>query len=54
MKTIPFTQILPDVYLFKDFVNVYVIKYDHKAILIDFGSGKIIENLHRIGVTKGR
>ncbi|MHA2400515.1 MAG: MBL fold metallo-hydrolase, partial [Promethearchaeota archaeon] len=45
-----FTQLVENVFLFKDYVNVYVVKDADRAILIDFGSGKILNYLSEIGV----
>ncbi|MHA1146687.1 MAG: MBL fold metallo-hydrolase [Promethearchaeota archaeon] len=47
-----FTEIVKNVFLFKDVVNVYLIKYKFKAILIDIGSGKCLNHLRDIGVQK--
>jgi glyoxylase-like metal-dependent hydrolase (beta-lactamase superfamily II) len=47
-----FTQIFENIFLFKDSINVYVIKEGNKAILIDFGSGKILNHLSEIGVSR--
>ena len=46
------TQIFENIFLFKDSVNVYAIKDGNKAILIDFGSGEILNHLSEIGVSK--
>ncbi|MHA2131035.1 MAG: MBL fold metallo-hydrolase [Promethearchaeota archaeon] len=43
-------QIFENIYLFEDYVNVYVVRGGNKAILIDFGSGKILDSLSDIGV----
>src|SRR5208283_1791764 len=40
------------IYLFKDTCNVYAIVKDVNAILIDFGSGKILPELKAVGVKK--
>ncbi len=45
-------RIFENIYLFKDVVNVYAIKDDDKAILIDFGSGRILDHLSEIGIEK--
>ncbi|MFX1253770.1 MAG: MBL fold metallo-hydrolase [Promethearchaeota archaeon] len=45
-----FIPIVEDIFLFKDYINVYVLKNGNKAILIDFGSGEILEKLPDIGV----
>lgn len=44
------TELWPGIYLFKDTCNVYAIVKDGNAILIDFGSGKILQELNSIGV----
>ena len=46
------TEIFNNVYLFKDSVNVYAIRSGNKAVLIDFGSGVILNHLSNIGVDK--
>lgn len=46
------SQIVPSVYRYRDTANVYAIVRNHKALLIDFGSGKILDHLPQIGVTK--
>jgi glyoxylase-like metal-dependent hydrolase (beta-lactamase superfamily II) len=43
-------QIVPGVYLFKDTCNVYAVVKNDKAVLIDFGSGGILDQLPSIGV----
>ena len=50
IKVMSITQIFENIYLFKDAVNVYVIKDGNKAILIDFGSGEILDHLSEIGI----
>jgi glyoxylase-like metal-dependent hydrolase (beta-lactamase superfamily II) len=45
-------QIVENIFLFKDYVNVYVVKDGDRAILIDFGSGKILNFLSEIGVNE--
>jgi len=46
------TQISDHLFLFQDTCNVYVLKGDDRAILIDFGSGHVLDLLGQIGVTK--
>ena len=46
------TQIVPGVYLYKDTCNVYAIVKGEAAVLIDFGSGGILDQLPSIGVRK--
>ncbi|MFW9822804.1 MAG: MBL fold metallo-hydrolase [Candidatus Thorarchaeota archaeon] len=45
-------RLFENIFLFKDYVNVYVIKDENKAILIDFGSGRILNYLSEIDITK--
>lgn len=44
------TKILPNVYRYKDTCNVYAIVNGDQAILIDFGSGGILDSLSSFGV----
>jgi len=46
------TQISPNLYLLRDTCNVYVLKDGSRAILIDFGSGHVLNLLGDIGVGK--
>jgi len=46
------SKLFENIFLFEDYVNVYVIKDGNKAILIDFGSGKILDCLSEVGVEK--
>jgi glyoxylase-like metal-dependent hydrolase (beta-lactamase superfamily II) len=46
------TQISPHLYVLEDTCNVYVLKNQDRAILIDFGSGHVLNLLTQIGVTK--
>jgi len=43
-------QIVPGVYLYQDTCNVYAIVKGGEAVLIDFGSGGILDHLPAIGV----
>ena len=45
-------QLFENIFLFEDYVNVYVVRDGNKAILIDFGSGKILDFLADIGVNE--
>ena len=44
-------EILPDVFLFEDSCNVYVIRRGDRAIAIDFGTGRVLDELGAIGVS---
>ena len=46
------TQISPNLYVLRDTCNVYVLKDGDRAILIDFGSGHVLNLLTQIGVSK--
>ncbi len=43
-------KISDHVFLYRDTCNVYVITRENSAVLIDFGSGDILNHLHEIGV----
>ena len=45
-------QILTHLYLYQDTCNVYAIVRDGHAVLIDFGSGGVLDNLEAIGVSQ--
>ena len=43
-------QIVEGVWLIKDSCNVYVIKKGNRAVAVDFGSGRWLEKLRRLGI----
>ena len=45
-------KITENLYLFEDTCNVYVVKDGTRALLVDFGSGKVLDHLSEIGVTQ--
>ena len=45
-------KITENVWAFEDTCNVYVIKDGASCVLIDFGSGKILDHLPRMGISK--
>jgi len=45
-------QLAPDVFRFADTVNAYVIRSGTEAILIDFGSGDVLDHLGDFGVER--
>ncbi|MFX1281933.1 MAG: MBL fold metallo-hydrolase, partial [Promethearchaeota archaeon] len=49
MKLTPLSQ---NVYIINDYVNVYAIVHENRAILIDFGSGEILKFLPNLNVDK--
>jgi glyoxylase-like metal-dependent hydrolase (beta-lactamase superfamily II) len=44
------TAVTENLYLFRDSCNVYVLRRGTEALLIDFGSGHVLEHLGEIGV----
>jgi glyoxylase-like metal-dependent hydrolase (beta-lactamase superfamily II) len=42
----------PHIYVFQDICNVYILKNKKEAVLIDFGSGAVLEHLPDIGVER--
>lgn len=47
-----YTEIIKNIFRFADYVNVYAIKNEKSAILIDFGSGDVLNHLSEIGIDK--
>jgi glyoxylase-like metal-dependent hydrolase (beta-lactamase superfamily II) len=45
-------RILNELYLFHDTCNVYVLCSGHEAVLVDFGSGDVLDHLTEIGVER--
>jgi glyoxylase-like metal-dependent hydrolase (beta-lactamase superfamily II) len=45
-------KITENLYLFEDTCNVYVVKDGPSAVLIDFGSGRILDHLAGLGISK--
>lgn len=45
-----FQQPAPDVFLWQDTCNIYVLKHDDRALLINLGDGSVLEHLAEIGV----
>lgn len=46
------SEVLPDLFLFEDCCNVYLIRSGENGLAIDFGSGRILGYLDRIGVRR--
>lgn len=44
-------QILPNLWLFEDTCNVYIVRSGRRAVLIDFGSGAVLDHLADLGVS---
>ncbi|HET7627900.1 MAG TPA: MBL fold metallo-hydrolase [Bacillales bacterium] len=45
-------QLFENVYVYEDTCHVYVLKNGEKAVLVDFGSGSVMDHMHEIGVRK--
>jgi glyoxylase-like metal-dependent hydrolase (beta-lactamase superfamily II) len=45
-------QVEPNVVRFADTVNVYILRRDDEAILIDFGSGDVLDHVAALGVAR--
>ncbi len=44
-------QLEQDIYLFRDSCNVYIIKDGNRAVLVDFGTGRVLNVLDELGIT---
>lgn len=47
----PFEELVPNLFLWTDTCNVYVLKEGSTALLIDLGDGSVLDHLGEIGVT---
>jgi len=47
-------QISPNLYLYEDTCHVYVVRDGDAAVLVDFGSGAVLDELAALGVTQVR
>ncbi|MDX1982069.1 MAG: MBL fold metallo-hydrolase [Bryobacteraceae bacterium] len=45
-------KLSPNLYLFEDTCNVYIIRDGPRCVLIDFGSGKVLDHLRGLGITQ--
>lgn len=45
-------RICKSLYVYRDICNVYIIKREHKAVLIDFGSGGVMEVLEELQISR--
>lgn len=45
-------QILPNVFLFRDTCNVYLLRNGREAVLIDFGAGDVLDHLSEMDVDR--
>jgi glyoxylase-like metal-dependent hydrolase (beta-lactamase superfamily II) len=50
-KAVP-RKLSENLYLFEDTCNVYVVRDGSSAVLIDFGSGKVLDHLAGLGITR--
>jgi len=44
-------KLLTHLYVYQDICNVYIIVHNHKAVLIDFGSGTVLQQFSHLGIT---
>ena len=44
------TEVLPDLHLFEDTCNVYILRDGDPALLIDCGSGDVLDHLSEVGI----
>lgn len=47
-----FTRITNQLHLFRDTCNVYVLACGREAVLVDFGSGDVLDHLIEIGLDR--
>ncbi len=47
-----FEEILPNLFVFRDTCNVYVLKDGSRAILVDLGSGEVCKHLDRLNIER--
>ena len=45
-------KLTENLFLFEDTCNVYIVRDGSRAVLIDFGSGKVLDHLSALGITK--
>ena len=45
-------KLTENLFLFEDTCNVYIVRDGARAVLIDFGSGKVLDHLPGLGITK--
>ncbi len=45
-------KLTENLYLFEDTCNVYIVRDGTACVLIDFGSGKVLDHLQALGITK--
>ncbi len=48
----PPEEVAPDVFRLRDTCNVYVLRVGRDGVLVDFGSGAVLDRLHEIGVER--
>src|SRR5919197_4967232 len=46
------TRVTPSVSCFRDTCNVYVLQSGREAVLVDFGSGDVLDHLEELGVER--
>ncbi|MHC5260890.1 MBL fold metallo-hydrolase [Streptomyces sp. UC4497] len=50
MGSMPHRRITEDVFRFEDTCHVYVLRNDREAVLIDFGTGQVLDELAALGI----
>ena len=46
-----FETITENVFLYRDTVNVYVVRSGDRGVLIECGRGKVFDQLHKLGIS---
>ncbi|MGD6747165.1 MBL fold metallo-hydrolase [Streptomyces sp. BH106] len=52
MGSMPHRRITEDVFRFEDTCHVYVLRSDREAVLIDFGTGRVLDELAALGIDR--
>jgi glyoxylase-like metal-dependent hydrolase (beta-lactamase superfamily II) len=47
-----FVEVAPGIFQFRDTCNVYVLRHGREAVLVDFGSGAVLDRLGKVGVDR--
>ncbi|MGW2344243.1 MBL fold metallo-hydrolase [Streptomyces sp. NPDC001661] len=52
MGSMPHSRITEDVFRYEDTCHVYVLRSNHTAVLIDFGTGRVLDELAALGIDR--
>ncbi|MFZ3555571.1 MBL fold metallo-hydrolase [Streptomyces sp. BH055] len=52
MGSMPHSRITEDVFRYEDTCHVYVLRSNHEAVLIDFGTGRVLDELAALGIDR--